>query len=585
MPLFRRTATIVEGLMRKFALRHELTQLKPDKLFETFSAYCVTSRHRVDFEPDELRRGCPNDRSIDAYAIVINDVLYTHADDVRQAVSAAAQVDAHFIVVQAKHQRAVSGGEFGRIAHSIANIFGEDPLITPFSPGVQNLRDCVRAVYAAKPKFTAAGSPVIHVWYTNLGNFRESAHTGNMIAAKRQLAKLNLFRDVQLRGAGAQELRELYRDANGAATVTISLGSQSDLPRIEGVNRTVLGVMRARDVIDGILADGEVMRRYLFHNNFREFLDRTDVNLAIEKTLRDPAQRGQFAVLNNGITIVTKRLVPAGKHLVLTDPQIINGCQTCNLLWDNRRLLDDSVTVAVRVIESVDRAVIDRIIEATNRQNALDPAGSDALNEVHRLIEDYFEAQPASTRLYYERRLHQHGSDIPRSRIVKRRHLTQAYASMWLAEAHNVTRYVALEAAHKDDLYQQGDDPLPYYTAASVQHQLTWLFGLSHGSGVPSTYREARFHLLAGVKLYLAGDGPLPTADRAVAAMCNKVLDAMWDPARSREVVTALIPAVHTALGPGIPLSELGSAVRTALFGKRFREAVMEFAQQHRAVP
>jgi hypothetical protein len=131
--------------MRQFALRHDLAHLKSDELFETFSAYCVTSRHRVDFEPDELRRGCPKDRSIDAYCVIINGVVYTDAADVRQAVGSAAKVDANFVVVQAKHQRAVSGGEFGAVAHSIANIFSEEPLITPFSAGVQNLRDCRRS--------------------------------------------------------------------------------------------------------------------------------------------------------------------------------------------------------------------------------------------------------------------------------------------------------------------------------------------------------------------------------------------------------------------------------------------------------
>jgi hypothetical protein len=43
--------------------------------------------------------------------------------------------------------------------------------------------------------------------------------------------------------------------------------------------------------------------------------------------------------MNNGITIVTRSMVQAGPRLHVKDPQIVNGCQTCNVLLDNRDLL------------------------------------------------------------------------------------------------------------------------------------------------------------------------------------------------------------------------------------------------------
>lgn len=60
---------------------------------------------------------------------------------------------------------------------------------------------------------------------------------------------------------------------------------------------------------------------------------RGKVNGAIQKTLKDAPE--QFGFYNNGITIVVTDFSVSGNgNLRLTDPFIVNGCQTTRSIWD-----------------------------------------------------------------------------------------------------------------------------------------------------------------------------------------------------------------------------------------------------------
>ena len=72
----------------------------------------------------------------------------------------------------------------------------------------------------------------------------------------------------------------------------------------------------------------------LYEKNVRRFLGgRGKVNKGMQATLNDnPAQ---FGLYNNGITIVVKDFSAVGRSTyMLTDPYIVNGCQTTRTLWE-----------------------------------------------------------------------------------------------------------------------------------------------------------------------------------------------------------------------------------------------------------
>lgn len=72
----------------------------------------------------------------------------------------------------------------------------------------------------------------------------------------------------------------------------------------------------------------------LYEKNVRHFLGgRGKVNKGMQATLND--EPAQFGLYNNGITIVVKDFEPLSHSTyTLTEPYIVNGCQTTRTLWE-----------------------------------------------------------------------------------------------------------------------------------------------------------------------------------------------------------------------------------------------------------
>jgi hypothetical protein len=65
--------------------------------------------------------------------------------------------------------------------------------------------------------------------------------------------------------------------------------------------------------------------------NVRDFLGQAEVNEAITATLHQLSD-GDFWWFNNGITIVASAVDQKGKTLALSDPLLVNGLQTSNVI-------------------------------------------------------------------------------------------------------------------------------------------------------------------------------------------------------------------------------------------------------------
>ena len=71
----------------------------------------------------------------------------------------------------------------------------------------------------------------------------------------------------------------------------------------------------------------------IYEKNVRRFLGgRGKVNKAMQTTLRDAPER--FGLYNNGITIVVYDFSNARSSVILTEPYIVNGCQTTRTIWE-----------------------------------------------------------------------------------------------------------------------------------------------------------------------------------------------------------------------------------------------------------
>jgi len=117
----------------------------------------------------------------------------------------------------------------------------------------------------------------------------------------------------------------------------------------------------------------------IFSDNIRGFLRSNKTNKKIKETLESDYSE-YFPFLNNGITIISEQLkipndIQAGYYPIETkNPVIVNGLQTTNVIYkmyeENPENLD-GVYVLIRLYETNDPDIVERITDATNTQSPI----------------------------------------------------------------------------------------------------------------------------------------------------------------------------------------------------------------------
>ena len=187
---------------------------------------------------------------------------------------------------------------------------------------------------------------------------------------------------------------------------------------------------KLKDYFEFITENGEMLY-HLFESNVRDYQRDAEVNKEIQDSLTHPTEE-DFWWLNNGITIIASKAQPSAESLAIDEPQIVNGLQTSQEIFNyftGSPAPDDSRRVQIRIIESQLPERQDRIITATNRQNAISPAQFHATEQIHRDIERIF---PPNGLFYDRRKNYWLNRDKPKSAVVGIRELTQDVQAIYL---------------------------------------------------------------------------------------------------------------------------------------------------------
>ena len=257
------------------------------------------------------------------------------------------------------------------------------------------------------------------------------------------------------------------------------------------------------------LTDGErtVISDHLFDDNVRHYQGEVTVNKEISATLRND-NSGEFWWLNNGITIICSDARIKNKKIHLKDIQIVNGLQTsycifntkitkqANVNYSNRRIL-------VRIIETEEPAVADKIIKATNSQNPMKRWSLHATDPIQRLIEEYFRTKG----LYYDRRKGYHKNNKrPASKIVSINYVGQCMIAMGLSQP-DTARARPNSFLDKEDQYEQVFDTNLdlelFYAVTTLQKRVE--AAIRANADFKEHYTNIRFHVSTFLCTHLAG--------------------------------------------------------------------------------
>jgi hypothetical protein len=207
--------------------------------------------------------------------------------------------------------------------------------------------------------------------------------------------------------------------------------------------------------------------------------------------------------MNNGVTIVASSVRPAGQDIFLRDFQIVNGCQTSNVLSSLDKEVDASVSLMVKLIEASEPSVIDDIVRATNRQSKVEDAQFVSTLSVLRKLEHYFNARGAgeTNRLYFERRKGQYGPEnIAPVRIFDVRETARCYAAVSMMRPDLASRYPnRLTGDLLNDVFKPGSLEDVYYTSCYVHYRLKLLISNKKFDG---RYSKLRWHIMSAASKY-----------------------------------------------------------------------------------
>ena len=532
---------ITEALLTEFSTEHGLATLSESKQFEHFASYLVTrGEHSESFDTQDIVVGDDTsstqggDTGIDGIAIVVNGILISDVEELEEQLSAAGYVEALFIFIQAETSSGFDGAKIGTFGFGVSDFFSDAPKLKR-NAKVSSAVEIAKAIYAKSSKFKR-GNPICRLHYVTTGKWTDDqALHARIDGVVSDLRATGQFRDVQFVPVGAEGVQKMYQRSRYAISAQFVFSNRITIPEVPGVAESHFGVLPWSEFKKLIIDENDKLVDGLFFDNVRDWQGYNDVNNDIKGTVTS-ADRSRFVLMNNGVTIIARTLQPTGNKFVIEDYQIVNGCQTTNVLFDQRSEIDDTVSIPVRIISTKNEDVTNSIIKATNWQTQIKEEQLFALQQFPKNLETYFGTFPASHRLYFERRSRQYESlSVEKTRVISFDGMIRAFAAMFLNEPHRTTRnFKSIKAKLGKDIFAKDQRMEPYYVAALAHYKIEFYI---RNKRLDPKYRPARFHMLMAFRILAAGYAyPTFTANK-MEGYCKTITDVLNDSGKCEEMI------------------------------------------------
>lgn len=426
-------------MLREFSSKNSLGNSESLN-FEKFATHSILANEYHDsFEVESVGTGdCVG---VDAVAIAVSDIL-VYSPEAAKSLTAG-QFDSSFSFIQAKTSSKLDLGDYLKFLQTVFVFFTENLESQPEE--LKNAFLIKEHIYSKAAKFRVTPKLHLHYVYTGDGdaNALLSTQINSLVTQIRSLPYR--FSAVSSRIIGATELGSLYKESLNRTTKSLMFQRHVALPKLESASAAYLGVSSCLDYIELLKNHDGNINKGLFYDNVRDFLGgENSVNKDIEGTIKNPAQRNLFSVLNNGVTLVARKVVPSGDRFEISGFQVVNGCQTSHVLFNNRDHVTPDMYLTVKLIETDDVDLSSSVIKATNSQSIVLREAFATIKPYHRRLEDFFRAMNEhGHRFFYERRPHQYDDDdsITRNEVVSAPILIKSFVSVVLEQPHKVHFY------------------------------------------------------------------------------------------------------------------------------------------------
>lgn len=506
-----------------------LEHLTESERFEMFCNYAVVfNRVGSIFDASEITTGT-NDDGVDGVAVIVNEDICLSQEDAETVFSSTKKNhDVELVFIQSKTSESFDLGDLLKFKEGILRFIeadeycSSDEVLTSANETFACCLENVPKIRGGKPRITAR--------YVATGRYeRPEAIEVAIRKFRKNIEDLGYFSSIDVEVIGRDEITALWVNTYSGTTAALPVFSSAPLPSIAGVDEAYLVVAKATDIVDNLLtADDGALRTQVFEENVRAFLGSDNpVNASISETLSDAKASTRFPVMNNGITIVSPDVRVQGNVIHLENYQIVNGCQTSNVLFEHRNSLGPGVMVNLKIVETKNEDIFADLVRATNSQSKIDENQFYSLRPIVRRIEQYFNSfDEDESRLYFERRDRQFvGLEVPAIRIFSIYMVAKCVCAMFLRRPDLAYKYPKrmYEQLGETIFSEKNKEPI-YYAAALALYR----FHLLRSNGiVAKNLGRVKWHIISLVGELIGGEKVPELNAKAIDKYALNIIDVL----------------------------------------------------------
>ena len=462
---------VIRAQLDEFSAAHSKEDLTESEYFEVFCIHSIENGlMALSIDPFNAHLES-TEFGIDGVSVLVQGEACVDPDQTAAALSVGKNHATEFHFFQGKTSTKASYGDVTKFLDAVVDFFEAGTLA--HSEQVDELKACKDQIYSSPTKI----NPSLRCFFCTTGTGEVSPPVQQLIDANhKRMDEMSLFSDIEITVHGAKSLQEGYRSATNSISATFDFPKAITLPRHPAVDEAFIGVVPALELLrlatlPGAPADEPRINRAVFYDNIRDFNPQSEINQAMLNELREGSEKS-FVFKNNGVTVVAKEISRRSDTYQLEDYQIVNGCQTTNVLFLAQDEVHD-VHVPLRLIGSTDPDFVSTIIVGTNKQNELREDQFWALLPFMKDLEEYCRAQTDDKLILIERRENQYRDvKVERTRIFRPAELMKAITATYLGRPNRAARdYRGVRREFKDEVFQPAHNVELYHLAAMCSYR------------------------------------------------------------------------------------------------------------------
>ena len=541
---------IIKGHLNKFISEHSIEFIPESQQFELFSGFCiVNSFYPSKFDIESIHIDS-DDTGIDNLCVLIDGELATTEEEAKDLFKKPKRnIDVQIIFIQSKRSESFDRGEILKFGDGVYN-FLQDNSALPQSEKLKEYKKIFDIIIENVSKITK-GRPQGFLYYITTGNYNaEPEITGTFENIHKKIQDSGLFSKIDVLPIDRDELLKFWLKSWESIEAKIEVKGYTPYPEMKNVTQAYLCIISGLEIVKKLLKDEKgAIRSSIYEENVRHYLgSENPVNTLIKQTLENNSSKNRFCILNNGVTIISPDVRVQSDSIAIKDFQIVNGCQTCHVLFENQAILTSDVLLTAKIIEVSDLDVINEIVSATNTQTKVEETQFLSLRPISKRIEAYFNAvnsdlQPED-HIFFERRENQfRDMQIPEARIFDIKVIARCVSSMFLEKPELASRYPnQMIEEFASSIFDEKNKEIIYYTSVLAYYRLHLL---RSNARIPYNHAKYKWHMLSILK-YLINKGKNPPLHSTkVQAYCQNIINVCKDYESNHLIFEQLVKAIE----------------------------------------